>query len=152
MGTYKKGGIITMEEIKLPEPLTTNSSSISVSISQPQIPLTPNAEIKANIPAPVASFRRKRNVGDLINFDGELYRIRKFTTKGDVVLRCLNDAEAHEIIKRRRQIEDDAIRRAKATLEEDKKKIIEVQKEYQENIGNRDNVIPIFKGSSPQTE
>lgn len=124
-------------EISLPNDvdpkLSTNSSSMPV-----------QKDLQSVLPPSPASFRRKRGVGDIINFDGELHRIRKFTSKGDIILRCLTDVEVHDILKARRKMQDEAILKAKAAIEkeQEKSKILEFKRPVVSDV-------PVVNGVKP---
>jgi hypothetical protein len=89
--------------------------------SKPTLTNTSTAAMPAGVDgkpqAPQASVIRQKQIGDIINFDGQLYRVRKFTGHhNDIVLRKMNTNEVNAFMFKRRMIQEEAIRRAKERI------------------------------------
>jgi len=77
-------------------------------------------------PEPFVPKRRARQINDIINFDGEMYRIYKIKDNGKKVgLRRLNREEQHKVLLKIRTQQEAAIRKAKE-MEIDPKRVIDM--------------------------
>ena len=77
-------------------------------------------------PEPFTPKRRARQINDIINFDGEMYRIYKMKDNGKKVGLCrLNREEQHKVLLKIRAQQEAAIRKVKE-MEVDPKRVIDM--------------------------